>query len=140
MSSSRPPIALDKGLSLRELVSVSKGAKLELSRTAWQRVRDARGVIERVLESRVPTYGLNTGLGSLKKYVISEELIAAFNADVVTAHAVSVSERRLEQPEVRAVMAARVSGLAQGGSGVRTEMVELLVAMLNAGVHPVGDV
>ena len=137
VSPSRPPIALDAGLTLRELVRVAKGAKLELSRAAWQRVRDARGVIERVLESRVPTYGLNTGLGSLKKYVISEELIAQFNADVVMAHAVSVSERRLEQPEVRSVMAARVSGLAQGGSGVRTEMVELLVAMLNAGVHPV---
>ena len=89
MSPSRPPIALDQGLTLRQLVSVSKGAKLELSRSAWQRVRDARGVIERVLESRVPTYGLNTGLGSLKKYVISDEQIGQFNADVVIAHAVS---------------------------------------------------
>ncbi len=137
MSPSRPPISLDAGLTLRELVRVSKGAKLELSRAAWQRVRDARGVIERVMESRVPTYGLNTGLGSLRKYAISDEQVADFNADVVMAHAVSVSARRLEQHEVRAAMAARVSGLAQGGSGVRTELVELLIGMLNAGVHPV---
>ena len=50
MSPSRPPIALDNGLSLRELVSVSKGAKLELSRTAWQRVRDARDKLWKIRE------------------------------------------------------------------------------------------
>jgi histidine ammonia-lyase len=130
-------ITLDTGLSFTDLVRVARGARLVLAPAAWQRVRDARAVIERALALRIPTYGLNTGLGSLKKYIIEDERINEFNADIVRAHAVSVSERRLCTQEVRAVIAARVSGLVQGGSGVRTELVELLIALLNHGVHPV---
>jgi histidine ammonia-lyase len=130
-------IVLNEGLSTTEIVLVARGAPLELSREAWQRIRDARAIIEATLEARTPTYGLNTGLGSLKKYVIDDDQIAAFNVDVIRAHAVTVSERHLTEEEVRAVIAARVSGFAQGGSGVRTELVELLIAMLNARVHPV---
>ena len=38
---------------------------------------------------------------------------------------------------VRALMLTRASQLSQGLSGVRPELIELLLAMLNAGVHPV---
>jgi histidine ammonia-lyase len=38
---------------------------------------------------------------------------------------------------VRAAMVVRANGLAQGGAGARPELAEALVALLEAGVHPV---
>ena len=35
------------------------------------------------------------------------------------------------------MMVTRANGMAKAGVGVRRELVELLVAALNAGVHPV---
>src|ERR687895_720120 len=43
----------------------------------------------------------------------------------------------LADEDVRAIMAARIAGMARGGAGVHPGALETLVAMLNAGVHPV---
>lgn len=54
----------------------------------------------------------------------------------VIGHMAGVGEP-LPETVVRAAMAARVQVLAQGVSGCRPEAAEVLVAMLNQGVHPV---
>src|SRR4029079_1455605 len=55
---------------------------------------------------------------------------------MIEAHASGIGAP-LDTEDVRAAMLARVSGAARGGSGLTLEAVRLLVAMLNAGVHPI---
>ncbi len=100
------------------------------------RVRAAREVVDRVLASGESVYGLNTGLGSLSRHHIPLEEIGAFSFATV-ADQVSSYGRPLATDVVRAMMVSRVNGMLKAGVGVRRELIELLVALLNADVHPV---
>ena len=110
-------------------------------RSSWTptrlvRVRAARDVVDRVLASGESVYGLNTGLGSLARHHIPLEEIGAFSFATV-ADQVSSYGRPLPTDVVRAMMVSRVNGMLKAGVGVRRELIELLVALLNARVHPV---
>src|SRR4029434_2888580 len=54
---------------------------------------------------------------------------------LLRSHAAGVGDP-LPVPVVRATMALRANVLAKGFSGIRVETLELLIAMLNRGVHP----
>src|ERR1019366_3150262 len=81
-------------------------------------------------------YGLNTGLGSLARNHIPLDKIGAFSFATV-ADQVSSYGRPLATDVVRAMMLSRINGMLKAGVGVRRELIELLVALLNAGIHPI---
>ncbi len=119
------------------VLAASRGqANVELDPGALVRVRAARDVVDRVLARGEAVYGLNTGLGSLARYHIPLEEIGAFSFATV-ADQVSSYGRPLASDVVRAMMVTRVNGMLRAGVGVRRELIEALVAMLNAGVHPI---
>jgi len=132
------PIVLSgDGLTVDGVVSVARGGRrVELDPDALRRVREARAVVERVLASGQAVYGLNTGLGSLSRHRIPVEEIARFSFATV-ADQTGMYGRPLATDVVRAMMLARANGMAKAGVGVRRELVEALVALLNAGVHPI---
>lgn len=110
---------------------------VQVADECWGRIRAARALVDRVLAEEALVYGLNTGLGSLKKFTLEAAELATFNRDVLLAHSVPLDTNPIDVPNVRAVMACRINGMARGGSGVRPELVQLLVDMLNRGVHPI---
>lgn len=81
-------------------------------------------------------YGVSTGLGSLATVRVDPGELGELQRNVLRSHAAGVGEP-LADEVVRAMMLLRARTLAAGYSGVRHEVVELLVACLNAGVHPV---
>jgi histidine ammonia-lyase len=111
--------------------------QVSLSDGAWEKVRRSRAVVEAMLLGEAPIYGLNTGVGSLKKYRLSTPEVEAFNTQVITGHAAAISADTASTDDVRAMMLVRANGIARGGSGVRAEVVQLLLEMLNRGVHPI---
>jgi histidine ammonia-lyase len=126
-----------EGLTVDGVLAVARGrAKVGLDPDALVRVRAAREVVDRVLASGESVYGLNTGLGSLARHHIPIEEIGAFSFATV-ADQVSSYGRPLPTEVVRAMMVTRVNGMLRAGVGVRRELIELIVALLNAGVHPV---
>ena len=126
-----------EGLTVDGVLAVARGrAKVGLDADALVRVRAAREVVDRVLASGESVYGLNTGLGSLARHHIPIEEIAAFSFATV-ADQVSSYGRPLPTDTVRAMMVTRVNGMLRAGVGVRRELIELIVALLNAGVHPI---
>jgi histidine ammonia-lyase len=131
-------IVLDgSGLTVDHVLAVSRGGtRVSLDPEALRRVRAARDVVDRVLASGESVYGLNTGLGSLSRHRIPLEEIGRFSFATV-ADQVSSYGRPLPTDVVRAMMVSRVNGMVKAGVGVRRELIELLVAALNAGVHPV---
>src|ERR1035437_5002015 len=96
-------------LSLAEIEAVSLAArKVALAPAALARISESRGLIEQILAAGQTVYGVNTGFGKL-----------------------------LSEGESRAMLLLRANVLAKGFSGCRSELVELLIGLLNAGVHPV---
>ncbi len=122
---------------LEDLTRVAGGASLELSEAAWERIKASRVVVDAALESGKPIYGLNTGLGSLRKYIIPVEALLEFNREVIIGHALSIFQDEVPGERVRAMIAARICGFVQGGSGVRPKLVQACLDLLERGVHPI---
>src|SRR5918999_1198693 len=125
-----------EGLAAEDIARVAGGATLELAPEVEQLVHASRAVVERALEGGEPVYGLNTGVGSRRDRPVSREDLDRYQVQMVMDHAGGVGAP-LADEDVRAIMAARIAGMARGGAGVHPGALETLVAMLNAGVHPV---
>ncbi|MER6089002.1 aromatic amino acid lyase [Streptomyces bluensis] len=124
-------------LSYGDVVAVAHhGARVVLADEVVARLVRERAVVDDVVDRRVPAYGLTTGLGTRSSYALPRDELEVFSVRTVRGRANAVGDP-LPVPVVRAAVLARVNGIAGGGSGVRPEIPRLLVAMLNAGVHPV---
>src|SRR5580658_4267463 len=124
-------------LTLAEIESVSlKGRQVSISQPALRRVAASRALIEEILAAGDTVYGVNTGFGKLSDVRIPSGSLAQLQTNLVRSHAAGVG-RPLSEPEVRAMLLLRANVLAKGFSGTRPDLLELLVAMVNAGVHPI---
>jgi histidine ammonia-lyase len=83
-----------------------------------------------------PIYGFNTGVGKLKDSAIALEQIDLFQEMLINSHSAGVG-KPLPEDVVRAILILRANAFARGYSGVRPELVDRLLALLNRGVHPV---
>jgi histidine ammonia-lyase len=110
--------------------------QVELDGAARRRVERDRAVVEDAIARNEPVYGLTTGLGARATFVLPPEELAVFSVRTVRGRANAVGPS-LPRDEVRAALLVRINGIAHGGSGVQTAVLELLLAMLAAGVHPV---
>jgi histidine ammonia-lyase len=111
-------------------------AGVEVSSAARERLRRSREVVERLVAGETPVYGLNTNLGELKDHRIADADQDTFQRHILLSHATGVGE---DHPVdvVRAMMVARLNGMARGAAGVQPEVFDTILAMLCAGVHPV---
>jgi len=124
-------------LTLLSLVAIADGREaVAIAPAAAARIRAAREVVDRHAHGDEPVYGINTGFGSFAEVKIASDALEALQRNLVRSHAAGVGEP-LAVREVRAAMALRANVLAKGYSGIRLETLEALVALLNAGVHPV---
>jgi len=136
-ASSTVQVIWDRKPTAEAFFAVVDGGKLSLTPQALQHIVEGREVVERLLADGRPIYGLNRGLGSLKDHALSREEISHFNQIVWQSHAIVGDEVPLTDLEVRALIAARVAGMARGVSGARPQLVQRLIDFLNLGLHPV---
>ena len=135
---SSAPLILDgQPLTLSEIESVAAQFRpVTIAPAAITRVAQSREVIESILETGQTVYGVNTGFGKLADVRIPAGSLAQLQTNLVRSHACGLGEP-LSEAESRAMLLLRANVLAKGLSGIRTELLQLLVAMLNAGVHPI---
>ncbi|MBW3552867.1 MAG: histidine ammonia-lyase [Gemmatimonadetes bacterium] len=119
-----------------ERVAGEDAPDLVLSDGARRGVAAAREVVDAAVREGRVVYGLTTGFGALAEVVIPPARIEELQENLIRSHAAGVGEP-LPEAEVRAIMLLRANVLALGHSGVRVEVVERLLAMLNRRVHPV---
>ncbi len=134
-----PPVLVGRPLSLEDLEDVARrGRKVELCPEAKELVLASRRAIDAIAaagDQAPAVYGVNTGFGALAEKRISERNILALQANLVRSHAAGVGPD-LGEPEVRGMMLLRAQVVALGCSGVRVEVIDALLGMLNAGVVP----
>jgi histidine ammonia-lyase len=111
------------------------GSRVALKPEARRALLESRRVIERAIGSGQTIYGINTGFGKLANIRIPPDQLDQLQTNLLRSHAAGVGSP-LPPPVVRAVMLLRANVLLRPTSGVRPELVEALVAMLNAGVIP----
>jgi len=124
-------------LTIEDVVEVAYGrARVSIPESVKVKVKKSRRLLEGLLEKGETIYGVNTGFGALSNTQISREELKQLQTNLIRSHAVGVGET-LGIEIVRAAMLLRANTLAKGYSGVRIEVLETLVEMLNKGVHPI---
>jgi histidine ammonia-lyase len=111
-------------------------AMAALSPGALRTVAAARAGLEGRLDDKLPLYGINTGFGSLSHVRVNGTDLSDLQANLVRSHSCGVGPH-LSAEVVRGMLLILAASLARGHSGVRPELIELIVGMLNTGVTPV---
>jgi histidine ammonia-lyase len=96
----------------------------------------ARRIVEAAVASDEIVYGITTGFGALATTRVDPQEAAELQVNLLRSHAAGVGPS-LPDELVRAMLTLRARTLSQGYSGVRTEIVERLIAMLDLDLLPV---
>ncbi len=128
-------VTIETRIGWRDVARVAAGETLALSTGAWARVDNASRIIERIVETGVRAYGINTGVGALSDMVVDRNSQSRLSRNIVLSHACGVGEL-LAAREVRAIIAAQVANFAHGHSGVRADIIRHLTAFLEHGCVP----
>jgi histidine ammonia-lyase len=133
------PVFVGRPLRLSDLEDVAvRKRPVRLDAAATETMRRSRAAIDAMAatgDAGPAVYGVNTGFGALSETRISASDVRALQRNLVRSHSTGIGPD-LALPHVRGMMLLRAQVLALGCSGVRVELVELLVEMLNRGVHP----
>lgn len=98
-------------------------------------MRRSRELVEKIASEPRAVYGINTGFGPLSAHRVSEEDLDQHQINLF--HHLCVGQGELFSPvETRAIMIARANALIRGFSGIREEVVDLLLAALNNDILP----
>jgi len=124
-------------LTLEDMESVARSRReVGLAPAARAGVVRARKIVDDAVSQNAVVYGVTTGFGNFADVVIPAGRLRELQLNLVRSHAAGVGDP-LTREQTRALMLLRANVLAKGFSGVRPETLDLLVAMINAGVHPV---
>lgn len=132
------PVAIrGEGLSIADVVAVARsGVPVALDPSCREAIAQSRAFIEEIVREGRVVYGVTTGFGALKDRRIPVHATEDLQHNLIRSHAAGVGAP-FPREVVRAMLLLRANALAKGASGVRLETIELLIAMLNAGLHPV---
>ena len=132
------PTALEVGgpLTRADVIAVATGRRDALiSEDVRRRVARSRAYVDELVAAGEVVYGVTTGFGKFATTSISRQDVAALQRNLLRSHAVGVGEP-LPDEIVRAMLLLRAHSLAHGASGVRPELIELLLGVLRSGVVP----
>ncbi|NIM97076.1 MAG: histidine ammonia-lyase [candidate division Zixibacteria bacterium] len=123
-------------LTLEDAEAVAlRGARVRIHPRAVSKTKKCREYVEKIVDAGETVYGINTGFGGLCRKRINKTDTEKLQENLILSHALSVGPVFSEE-EVRAIMLLRANVLAKGFSGVRLQVVQTLVDMINKGVHP----
>src|SRR6201988_4254740 len=123
-------------LTIEEAVSLARhGGRCTLSPEAARRVQETRALKQDLIAREIPIYGVTTGFGDSAHRQISPAKAAQLQQNMLRF--LGAGTGQYASPEVtRATMLMRANCLAKGNSGVRLELVERLIELLNHDVLP----
>jgi histidine ammonia-lyase len=122
-------------MTLAQLAAIAGGARFTLQEGWRERVGLNRATLEAMLATGAPLYGVNTGFGKLASTRIDPARLEQLQVNLVRSHAAGTGAP-LPAPVVRLAIALHAAGLARGASGVRTEVIDALLALETGGTIP----
>src|SRR5688572_8108585 len=125
-------------LTIEQVARVSRdqGGSVRLAGAARERVASSRRLLEQLAESIALIYGVNTGTGPNVCHTVAAAEMDQLQLNIVRMLNCGLG-RAFPTEIVRATMLIRANSLAKGYSGVRIELLERVLELLNRGIHPV---
>ena len=127
-------------LSIADVVAVARALPgtlaLRITPEAQVRIERAAQAVADIIASNQVVYGITTGFGAFKQVMISPAQTTQLQRNIVLSHSAGVGDP-LDTAVVRAMMLIRANTLALGHSGIRLSVIELLLRLLERGVHPI---
>ena len=93
-------------------------------------------LVRKAAESDRPIYGVNTGFGSLCNTLVPNDQLSDLQHNLIRSHACGTGAE-ISDEIVGIMMKLKVWSLSLGYSGIRSEVVQLLCDIHNAGVRPI---
>ena len=127
-----------EGLNLtpEQLVGVARGGeKVFLNKGVERRISASREMLEKWIKEEKIVYGVTTGFGPFVSVLIPTKYQSQLQHNLIRSHSANVGPL-FSREEVRAAMTLRVNAFAKGCSAVRLTTVNLLLELLNRGIHP----
>lgn len=103
--------------------------------SAWPVVQSSHKLIQTILDEKKTVYGINTGFGSLANQIISDSNLKQLQRNIILSHACGTGQL-LEDEVVALILLLKINNLAQGYSGVRKELIDLLCSFINKQLYP----
>lgn len=124
-------------LTLAQLRAVSRydGIKYSLDESAFDEINKSAQAVQDVINRDQVVYGINTGFGLLANTRIKKEELELLQRSIVLSHSAGFGEY-MEDATVRLMMVLKINSLSRGFSGIRLEVIQALIALLNAEVYP----
>src|SRR5580704_10939183 len=123
-------------LTVTQVIAVARqGATVRLAEQARANMATAREIVMEVLHGGKPVYGLTTGVGERKKFILDPAERQRFNQRLVLNHRVAQGGAA-PADVVRGAMLCLANSYAKGVTGVRPELAQMIVTLLNEGFAP----
>lgn len=130
-------LVLDPGhLNLRQLRSISRSPiMLSLDPSAHDAINESTQIVNQVIEEGRTVYGINTGFGLLANTKIEPEDLETLQRSIVLSHAAGIGELMSDET-VRLMMVLKINSLSRGYSGIRLEVIQALIELVNCQIYP----
>jgi len=123
-------------LTVTQVVAVARhGETVALAPEAVAAMHRSRAVVRDVLAAGEPVYGLTTGVGERKAYLLDPAERQRFNHRLVLNHRIAQGDAA-PADVVRGAMLCLANSYAKGVTGVRPELAEMILTLLNEGFAP----
>jgi histidine ammonia-lyase len=123
-------------LTVTQVVAAARhGETVALAPEAIAAMRRSRAIVRDVLAGGEPVYGLTTGVGERKAYLLDPAERQRFNHRLVLNHRIAQGDAA-PADVVRGAMLCLANSYAKGVTGVRPELAEMIVTLLNEGFAP----
>lgn len=125
-----------RDLTVTQVVAAARhGETVALAPEALAAMRRSRAIVQDVLAGGEPVYGLTTGVGERKAYLLDPAERQRFNHRLVLNHRIAQGDAA-PADVVRGAMLCLANSYAMGVTGVRPELAEMIVTLLNEGFAP----
>lgn len=123
-------------LTIQDIVNVARfGYKVKLEGVAEKRIVTCSEHLKKIVADERKVYGITTGFGVFQNKFLTVPETQELSRNIIVSHAIAVG-KPLSQEVVKAAMLVRINAFAQGVSGVRLEIVQTFIDMINKDVIP----
>jgi len=125
-------------LTLKQLKNIFSAVgeyQLSLNPDCFAAIQASTQTVADIISDNKTVYGINTGFGLLASTRIEDNDLALLQRSLVLSHSTGLGQL-LDDDVVALVMLLKINSLARGFSGIRLEVIELLISLFNRGIYP----
>ncbi|MEN8897195.1 histidine ammonia-lyase [Nonlabens sp.] len=128
-----------KRLSFKDLQHIAHNVtELQLSESSITAINNCRAYLDDNFGAKDshPTYGVNTGFGSLCNTQIASDQLTQLQHNLIMSHACGAGQE-VPKEIVRLMLFLKIQSLSYGHSGISLQVVQRLLDFFNNGVFPI---